>query len=313
MEIIERVIFNNLLRQQSIVLPKVGTLMVYREVGRFDAQTRRVIAPRSRVEFIGETPENYSTIIDLMLQEGAQRQDDVKSLYEHWVAENCSKSDVGIKIGEVGFARRTAENSFEFEPSKELRDILNPLENYSIEVPLVEKTATKVDIHPQNAKKKPNRKWQNILIIAFMVLVLVLWFCFDRNIFLEKENPMPQSVQQTVQKPKAQVKIQDSVRTEVDTAKVNTVAKVEKPKSEEIKNVGRFCIIAGLYSVEANADIKIESLGEDKKYAEKLPARKNRMYVSVRRFETRQEAEKFLNQNHKAHPDYWILEIKNKQ
>ena len=317
MEIIERVIFNNLVRQQSVLLPRVGMLIVHKESGRFDAQTRRVIAPKLSVEFESDMPEGYPTIINLMMQEGAQRLEDVKSLYEYWVTENCQKSDAGIKIGDVGFARLTSENRYTFEPSKELQDILNPLDNYAIELQAVAKPiAETTDKQPQKTKKKQQtRKWQNIVIIAVAVVALVVWYCFDRYVFSGQDNLTQQSVSQNIQqsvpnkpiKPQ-QTESQDTIKTKPDTVKKS------EPVKEDIKNSGRFCIIAGLYSIEANADHLIETLGDNKKYAEKLPARNGRIYVSVRRFETRQEAETFLNKNRKEHPDYWILETRsNKQ
>ena len=120
---------------------------------------------------------------------------------------------------------------------------------------------------------------------------------------------------------KIQVQNQQQPKKQPDTvavAKKDTLSQTAvdttttKP-AKKVENKGRFCIIGGLYSVEANADKLIEELGENGKYAEKLPARNNRMYVSVRRFETRAEAERFLNQNRKEHPDYWILETRNNQ
>ena len=313
MEIIERVIFNNLVRQQSVMLPKVGVLMVYKEAGRFDAQARRVIAPRLRVEFITETPEGYPTIIDLMMREGAQRQEDVKTLYEHWVENNCSKTDKGIKIGEVGFARLIENNSYAFEASPELQELLNPLDNYSIEVQPVDKTTQVEQPKTPEPKQKSdkNRKSQNVIIVLIVLALLGGWIAFDRDIFSSDKKPQPQpQVQNQQQSHKQPDSVAVAKKDSLPQVKADTTA--AKPAAK-VENKGRFCIIGGLYSVEANADKLIEELGENKKYAEKLPARNNRMYVSVRRFETRAEAERFLNQNRKEHPDYWILETRNNQ
>lgn len=325
MEIIERVIFNNLVRQQSVMLPKVGVLMVYKEAGRFDAQARRVIAPRLRVEFITETPEGYPTIIDLMMREGAQRQEDVTTLYEHWVENNCSKTDKGIKIGEVGFARSVENNSYAFEASPELQELLNPLDNYSIELQPV-KSQPKEE-QPQSATTTPKpskkRKSQNVVIILIVLALLGGWIAFDQDIFSGEE---PQTKQTSQQQPQSErqtqpQEVQPQKQQTADTVAVSKSDSLPQSKAdttaakptEKVENKGRFCIIGGLYSIEANADKLIEELGENGKYAEKLPARNNRMYVSVRRFETRAEAERFLNQNHKKHPDYWILETRNNQ
>ena len=317
MEIIERVIFNNLVRQQSVMLPKVGVLMVYKEAGRFDAQARRVIAPRLRVEFITETPEGYPTIIDLMMREGAQRQEDLTTLYEHWVENNCSKTDKGIKIGEVGFARSVENNSYAFEASPELQELLNPLDNYSIELQPV-KVQTKEE-QPQSATTAPKpskkRKSQNVVIILIVLALLGGWIAFDQDIFSGEEQPKPQPKPQiqNQQQPQKQQAADTVAVAKKDTLSQTAVDTTTTKPTEKVENKGRFCIIGGLYSIEANADKLIEELGENGKYAEKLPARKNRMYVSVRRFETRDEAERFLNQNHKKHPDYWILETRNNQ
>ena len=317
MEIIERVIFNNLVRQQSVMLPKVGVLMVYKEAGRFDAQARRVIAPRLRVEFITETPEGYPTIIDLMMREGAQRQEDVTTLYEHWVENNCSKTDKGIKIGEVGFARSVENNSYAFEASPELQELLNPLDNYSIELQPV-KSQPKEE-HPQSATTAPKpskkRKSQNVVIILIVLALLGGWIAFDQDIFSGEEQPKPQPKPQiqNQQQPQKQQAADTVAVAKKDTLSQTAVDTTTTKPTEKVENKGRFCIIGGLYSIEANADKLIEELGENGKYAEKLPARNNRMYVSVRRFETRAEAERFLNQNHKKHPDYWILETRNNQ
>ena len=317
MEIIERVIFNNLVRQQSVMLPKVGVLMVYKEAGRFDAQARRVIAPRLRVEFITETPEGYPTIIDLMMREGAQRQEDVTTLYEHWVENNCSKTDKGIKIGEVGFARSVENNSYAFEASPELQELLNPLDNYSIELQPV-KSQPKEE-HPQSATTAPKpskkRKSQNVVIILIVLALLGGWIAFDQDIFSGDKQPKPQPKPQiqNQQQPQKQQAADTVAVAKKDTLSQTAVDTTTTKPTEKVENKGRFCIIGGLYSIEANADKLIEELGENGKYAEKLPARNNRMYVSVRRFETRAEAERFLNQNHKKHPDYWILETRNNQ
>ena len=317
MEIIERVIFNNLVRQQSVMLPKVGVLMVYKEAGRFDAQARRVIAPRLRVEFITETPEGYPTIIDLMMREGAQRQEDVKTLYEHWVENNCKKSDKGIKIGEVGFARSVENNSYAFEASPELQELLNPLDNYSIELQPV-KVQPKEE-QPKNATTAPKpskkRKSQNVVIILIVLALLGGWIAFDQDIFSGDKQPKPQPKPQiqNQQQPQKQQAADTVAVAKKDTLSQTAVDTTTTKPTEKVENKGRFCIIGGLYSIEANADKLIEELGENGKYAEKLPARNNRMYVSVRRFETRAEAERFLNQNHKKHPDYWILETRNNQ
>lgn len=315
MEIIERVIFNNLVRQQSVMLPKVGVLMVYKEAGRFDAQARRVIAPRLRVEFITETPEGYPTIIDLMMREGAQRQEDVTTLYEHWVENNCSKTDKGIKIGEVGFARSVENNSYAFEASPELQELLNPLDNYSIELQPV-KSQPKEE-HPQSAttahKPSKKRKSQNVVIILIVLALLGGWIAFDQDIFSGDKQPQPQPQIQNQQQPQKQQAADTVAVAKKDTLSQTAVDTTTTKPTEKVENKGRFCIIGGLYSIEANADKLIEELGENGKYAEKLPARNNRMYVSVRRFETRAEAERFLNQNHKKHPDYWILETRNNQ
>ena len=317
MEIIERVIFNNLVRQQSVMLPKVGVLMVYKEAGRFDAQTRRVIAPRLRVEFITETPEGYPTIIDLMMREGAQRQEDVTTLYEHWVENNCSKTDKGIKIGEVGFARSVENNSYAFEASPELQELLNPLDNYSIELQPV-KSQPKEE-QPKNATTTPKpskkRKSQNVVIILIVLALLGGWIAFDQDIFSGDKQPKPQPKPQiqNQQQPQKQQAADTVAVAKKDTLSQTAVDTTTTKPTEKVENKGRFCIIGGLYSIEANADKLIEELGENGKYAEKLPARNNRMYVSVRRFETRAEAERFLNQNHKKHPDYWILETRNNQ
>ncbi len=314
MEIIERVIFNNLVRQQSVMLPKVGVLMVYKEAGRFDAQARRVIAPRLRVEFITETPEGYPTIIDLMMREGAQRQEDVTTLYEHWVENNCSKTDKGIKIGEVGFARSVENNSYAFEASPELQELLNPLDNYSIELQPV-KSQPKEE-QPQSATTAPKpskkRKSQNVVIILIVLALLGGWIAFDQDIFSGNKQPKPQPKPQiqNQQQPQKQQTADTVAVAKKDTLSQTAVDTTTTKPAEKVENKGRFCIIGGLYSIEANADKLIEELGENGKYAEKLPARNNRMYVSVRRFETRAEAERFLNQNHKKHPDYWILERK---
>ena len=325
MEIIERVIFNNLVRQQSVMLPQVGVLMVYKEAGRFDAQARRVIAPRLRVEFITETPEGYPTIIDLMMREGAQRQEDVKTLYEHWVENNCQKSDKGIKIGEVGFARLVENNSYAFEASPELQELLNPLDNYSIELQPVNNQKKEVQTQNATAEQKPSkkRKSQNVIIILIIIALLGGWIAFDQEIFSgskqqTEQTPQPQApTEKQTQPQEAQPEKQEAADTvsvsksdSLPQPKVDTVA--AKP-TEKIENKGNFYIIGGLYSIEANADKLIEDLGENGKYAEKLPARNNRMYVSIRRFETRAEAERFINQNHRKHPDYWILEIRNNQ
>ena len=315
MEIIERVIFNNLVRQQSVMLPKVGVLMVYKEAGRFDAQARRVIAPRLRVEFITETPEGYPTIIDLMMREGAQRQEDVTTLYGHWVENNCSKTDKGIKIGEVGFARSVENNSYAFEASAELQELLNPLDNYSIELQPV-KSQPKEE-HPQSATTAPKpskkRKSQNVVIILIVLALLGGWIAFDQDIFSGDKQPQPQPQIQNQQQPQKQQAADTVAVAKKDTLSQTAVDTTTTKPTEKVENKGRFCIIGGLYSIEANADKLIEELGENGKYAEKLPARNNRMYVSVRRFETRAEAERFLNQNHKKHPDYWILETRNNQ
>ena len=325
MEIIERVIFNNLVRQQSVMLPKVGVLMVYKEAGRFDAQARRVIAPRLRVEFITETPDGYPTIIDLMMREGAQRQEDVKTLYEHWVENNCKKSDKGIKIGEVGYARLVENNSYAFEASPELQELLNPLDNYSIELQPVKSQPKEEQPRSTTTAPKPSkkRKSQNVAIVLILLALLGGWIAFDQEIFSGGEQQTKQAPQPQTQSEKQtpQQKAHDEKQQSVDTVAVSKSDSLPQAKAdstaakpaEKIENKGRFCIIGGLYSVEANADKLIEDLGENGKYAEKLPARNNRMYVSIRRFETRAEAERFINQNHRKHPDYWILEIQNNQ
>lgn len=125
MDIFERVIYNNLIQHRSVVLPGVGTLKVYRTAGTFDKSGNMVSAPVNKIVFTDEIMEG-ETIVEMVETLSGSSTQEVETLYGAWVKESCTSNNKGVNIGSVGFVRREADGGNVFEPSVELRGVLNP-------------------------------------------------------------------------------------------------------------------------------------------------------------------------------------------
>jgi hypothetical protein len=75
-----------------------------------------------------------------------------------------------------------------------LQELLNPLDNYSIELQPVKEQPK--EEHPQNATTAPKpskkRKSQNVVIILIVLALLGGWIAFDQGIFSSDNQPQPQ-------------------------------------------------------------------------------------------------------------------------
>jgi hypothetical protein len=162
MNTVDRVIYEALVKKQSVVLPGVGSLEV-KHRGAKRMAGGKIIPPQNVVYYLREELAEGTSILSLLSSLQGVSGDDAAALYDSWLAEAVSPESVSIK--EVGDVRDD-----KFMVTKALHNALNP-------------SAQKGSVQLKT-KKKCSLLWLWIALGVVVVAVALLLLSYFGNGFL---------------------------------------------------------------------------------------------------------------------------------
>lgn len=298
---VEKLIYNVLVAREAVNLPEVGSLRVEMQAAKFLSKDKLRI-PIVRIIFSSQPLEGASSIIELISSYGQMDSDEALAYYKKWL--NASSNNGEIQIEGVG----TIKNNF-FYPSSEMNAIL-ALDNGNI-----------IKIKPRAKSLKA------VFIILFLVILSgVAYYYFSSQAAVQKQAPYTQltPIQQTKKTPSDQtpktkssedqmVKIEtesgetkelnfEQVVNELDAGLKSRAEKEPEPKSASSK--GKYCVVAGVFSKEANAN-KFALSGDG---YEIIQTGSSRFLVSVYNSDSEDNAISYRDNIQNMYPGAWVYE-----
>lgn len=282
MSVIDKIIRSTLLCSRKVFLPDAGTLYIeYKGAKRISDS--EIMPPHNLVAFSCERHKDAPSVVDKTAQAGGIEPSQADELYRSWLCEARHK-DGSILIQGVG----TISPDGKIETESGFYDFLNPDRSAFIKI-----------------KKRSGGK---AVVIAVCTLAAVTAAAFGVWEYMKVPEPLPAPeppiVRQTV-RPVQQV---DTVVPE---------RQPEEPQQPSIMTTDGpvFHIIAGTFSVEANADKYIEQL--QKRFSslqcEKVRLSQSRWMVSIASRKSEQEARKLMSELRYVKTDLWIYESVNRR
>ncbi len=285
MNAVDKIIFNALATRQSVLLPGVGTLRVEQKSAQ-SLSGRRVMAPRHGVVFSPSEELGGESIVSLITAIGSLNEEQAGELYRVWLEERRKGETLTIdRVGTLSEGR--------FVMASALGKALNPIPESVVRM----------------RRRGASPRWAWILT-GVIVLVLCVccfsYFVWDfmglRPYFAPANRMQIETIEPVV--------TSDSAAVSADTVAVNEAPAAESVGADAEEVIARslaaqvaqnqpakasvplFHVIAGTFSVEANADRCIAELR--KKHGElafrKIPAPSGRFMVSVYSSERKDDA-----------------------
>lgn len=280
MSTVDKVIYDALVKRRNVVLPGIGSLEVKRRKAKKVSDTR-IIPPQNVVVFTTDELAEAETAVYLLTAEGIS-EDEARTLYESWL--EGARSEDGVDIENVGEIR-----DGKFVAAQSLHIALNPDRE---EVVYMEKE--------NRGGGGPIWPW----ILAGLLLALIIFFlfkyCGDGFPCIKKK---PKAVVETV----ATVPPSEPVVEKAPTSE-EIIAETLKKQVEP-----RFHIIAGSFSVEANADNYIKRLKAefpDLKPEKIKSSKSGNWLVSIFKAPTERQAYNRMSMYWDVNLNIWVYEEK---
>lgn len=292
MDRISILIFNTLSARQGLSLPGIGDLYVETMPAVME-EAGVVTPPKYRVMLAGEGSMNLTSIVKLVATVQGMDEEQAKEQYTEWLAEACTEE--GVVIASVGKIQDGV-----FVVASDLDRALNP--GVSSPVYLSGKVAAKRVI-----------LWIVSAIIVGVGLSVVLIVWIESRSQIQVADRMLEEVVTVVDTAKVvkQSPVNDTVADTLSAlsaapAAADTVQKATKPAASV---QGKYKVIVGTYSTEANADKFIASAKKKNNtlHYEKLPRPNGRVMVAAYASDSEQDALRMMRELNGTFPDAWIL------
>lgn len=293
MDRISILIFNTLSARQGLSLPGIGDLYVETMPAVME-EAGVVTPPKYRVMLAGEGSMNLTSIVKLIATVQGMDEEQAKEQYTGWLAEACTEE--GVVIASVGKIQDGV-----FVVASDLDRALNP--GVSSPVYLSGKVAAKRVI-----------LWivSAIIVGIGLSVVLIVWI-ESRSQIQVADRMLSEEVVAVVDTAKVvkQSPVNDTVADTLSAmsaapAAADTMQKATKPAASV---QGRYKVIVGTYSTEANADKFIASAKKKDStlHYEKLPRPNGRVMVAAYASDSEQDALRMMRELNGTFPDAWIL------
>ncbi len=294
MDRISVLIFNTLSARQGLSLPGIGDLHVETEPAVME-QAGVVTPPKYRVVLADENSKGLPSVVKLVATVQGTDEEQAKEQYTEWLAAACTEE--GVVIPSVGKVQDGV-----FVVASDLERALNP----GVVSPVY---------LPDNVGVKRVVTWIVLAIVVGVGLSVVLILWIESRSQIQGVNRMlPEEVPAVVDTTSAmqQSVVNDTVAdilsaTPVRPVAADSVSKAPKPAAPSVQ--GKYKVIVGTYSTEANADKFIASAKQknDTLHYEKLPRPNGRIMVVAYASDSEQEAQRMLRTLNEIFPGSWIL------
>ena len=278
MDRISVLIFNTLSARQGLSLPGIGDLHVETEPAVME-QAGVVTPPKYRVVLADENSKGLPSVVKLVATVQGTDEEQAKEQYTEWLAAACTEE--GVVIPSVGKVQDGV-----FVVASDLERALNP----GVVSPVY---------LPDNVGVKRVVTWIVLAIVVGVGLSVVLILSIESRSQIQGVNRMlPEEVPAVVDTTSA---------TSVRPVATDSVPKAPKPAVPSVQ--GKYKVIVGTYSTEANADKFIASAKQknDTLHYEKLPRPNGRIMVVAYASDSEQEAQRMLRTLNEIFPGSWIL------
>jgi len=321
MEAISRLIFNLLARRQTVVLPGMGTLHTVEEPAVVDASGGLTV-PRIRLSF-SVVEEKTETLTEIIATQSGIPVKEIKPQYNRWLSKlRNASSDGELAIEGVVLLIRQPDGSYWAEPSRELDNLLNPIQPQKIQLPVLSSGKGKKN-RPVSASSEQKKKSQQKSRAAWLaaggavLAVLIYWgyYAYTRG-FFNPGIPEP-AVSSVVSDPlpdlqQAAPAIPDTLQQSdnLGIVREDSLLSQENPVLPEAYTGEVYHVIAGVFSTKENAERYIGQIAFDESRITLIPTSNGRFMVSVGKYTDKEAADREMARLRKDFPQVWVSKRK---
>ena len=309
MDVFSRAIFNSLALRQQVILPGVGTLRTEQAPDEPDQRDGRVVVPHTRVVFVagkepGETlPEVIAGLSEIPLK-------DIKPQYYRWVSGLKKNAPEGHWIieGVVSLAVQP-DGSFAVKVSKALEDLLNPIGQKHMDLPVL-LPATESEHAKKTPEKKRRRKgWIVVLLVLILLGGAGYYACMRGRLekFCPVSNTSISPGQPTVRPEQPVVEAPAPLPDTLPADSVRVESPPQVPDSVPDEPSGDiYHVVAGVFSTRQNAERCIRENGFAEGHATIVLTQNGKFMVSVGQYTDKSEADREVARLQTAIPQAWV-------
>ncbi len=283
-------IWDALVKRQSVVLPRVGTIEVKRRRAKRVSETELLPPANVGVFTEDERVEGAASVVNLLADREGVGLDEAWREYDGWL-ERARREDGSVEVRGVGVIREGR-----FEGSAELGEALNP--GGEGEMMEVERRGRRAGARSGRRAEDGSEGsggcgrvwcWLGIAVAVLAVVLALVWLC--KNGYFEKKVPATEVVAPVAAEPEA-------VEPEVVVPAVAAGP--------------RYHVIAGAFEIESNADKLVAKVGREypaltpKKFVD---ARTGYNMVSIYDGATEREAYNVMNRYWEINPCLWVYKV----